>query len=163
MLTGVHKATSSLFSQLTKITSPSITLRLKGAYTKLKAFFQVSTSNLFNIVRNIKNLINNEINNYIITLVKHQDRLPHNIRELEFNDIIRDLLAAAKALAPPYSSLGLAALTSSSFRLSLSLRGYCHTLYHIVLFHRLSCDSCSACLLPTVYLGKYASQISYIK
>jgi hypothetical protein len=28
----------------------------------------------------------------------------------------------------------------------------------IVLFHRLSSDSCSACLLPTVHLGKYASQ-----
>src|SRR6266702_4132440 len=27
------------------------------------------------------------------------------------------------------------------------------TLYHIVLFHRLSCDSCSACLLPTVRPG----------
>src|SRR6266576_2278093 len=39
----------------------------------------------------------------------------------------------------------------------VSLRGYFHTHYYIVLFHRLSCDSCSACLLPTVHLGKYAS------
>src|SRR6266702_8468000 len=31
--------------------------------------------------------------------------------------------------------------------------GYCPTLYHVVLFHRLPCDSCSACLLPTVHLA----------
>ena len=40
------------------------------------------------MVRNIKNLIKNEINNYIITLAKHRDRPPHNVRELEFDDIL---------------------------------------------------------------------------
>ena len=53
-------------------------------------------------------------------------------------------------MAPPYRSLGLAALPSLSVCLS-PFRLLPH--YHIVLFHRLSGDSCSACLLPTVHPG----------
>jgi len=54
-------------------------------------------------------------------------------------------------LAPPYKFLGLAALSSLIGSSLYEAIAYPH--YHIVLFHRLSCDSCSACLLPTVHLG----------
>ena len=35
------------------------------------------------------------------------------------------------------------------------------TLYHIVLFYRLPCDSCSACLLPTVHPGNALQLLPY--
>jgi len=57
-------------------------------------------------------------------------------------------------LAPPYKLLGLTAL-SLLIDSSLSytrLLPYL-TLYYIVLFHRLSYNSCSACLLPTIHPG----------
>ena len=72
----------------TRLTSPNITSRLKGAYTKLKRFLQVSTGDLFNIVRGIKNLIKNKVNHHIITLARQRDRLPYNVREPEFDDIL---------------------------------------------------------------------------
>jgi len=129
---GADKATSSLFSQLTKITSPSVTSRLKGAHTKLKAFLQVSTGNLFNVVRNIENLIKNEINNHTITLAKHRDRPPHNVREPEFDDILykvtpqclRHLKAQLKlAKSPNYQPICSGAWTA------VYGLPYCHTLY----------------------------------
>ena len=83
--TGADEATSSLFSWLT---SSSVTSRLEGAHTRLKAFLQVSTGDLFDVVRNIENLIKNEINNYTMTLAKHRDRPPHDVREPEFDDIL---------------------------------------------------------------------------
>jgi hypothetical protein len=52
-------------------------------------------------------------------------------------------------LAPPYKLLGLAALPSSSVRLSHVYGGYCLPHYHIVLFHRLSVTHARlACSLP---------------
>ena len=62
--------------------------QLKGAHSKLKRFLIVSNSNLFNIVRNIKNLIRNNINNYIIIIARQRDRLPHNVHKPEFKDIL---------------------------------------------------------------------------
>ena len=60
---------------------------------------------------------------------------------------------------PMLSSFGLTA-PSSPIGSSLVYGGYCLPHYHIVLFHRLPCDSCSACLLPTVHLGNIASHLS---
>jgi len=65
-----------------------ITSQLKGAHARLKSFLQVSFGDLFNIVQNIENLIKNEINDHIITLARHRDRPPHNVREPEFNNIL---------------------------------------------------------------------------
>ena len=48
----------------------------------------MSSGDLFNVVKNIKNLIKNEINDYIITLARHRDYPPHNVREPEFDDIL---------------------------------------------------------------------------
>ena len=62
--------------------------QLKDAYTRLKNFLQVSSGNLFDIVKNIKNLIKNKINDYIITLARYRDRPPHDIYELEFDNIL---------------------------------------------------------------------------
>ena len=63
-------------------------MRLKGAHSKLKRFLIVYNSDLFNVIWNIKNLIKNDINNYIITIARQRDRLPYNVRELEFEDIL---------------------------------------------------------------------------
>ena len=76
------------YSRLAKRTFSSILSRLKGAHSKLKRFLIGSNSDLFNVVRNIKNLIKNDINNYIITIARQRDRLPYNVRELEFEDIL---------------------------------------------------------------------------
>ena len=70
----------------------------------------------------------------------------------------RELSGAAKASLrlglghPLYTSRACSLLPPPSVRLLYEGIAY-PTLYHIVLFHRLPCDSCSACLLPTVHLG----------
>ena len=75
----------------------------------------------------------------------------------------RELLRAAKASLwlglshPLYAPQACSLLPPPSVRLSLVYGGYCLPYYHIVLFHRLPCNSCSACLLPTVHLGNIAS------
>ena len=48
----------------------------------------MSSGDLFNVVKNIKTLIKNEINNHIITLARYRDYLPYNVREPEFNNIL---------------------------------------------------------------------------
>ena len=64
-------------------------------------------------------------------------------------------LAFGQPLVPPYKLLELAPLPPLSVRLSPYEAGaYPH--YYIVLFYRLSYNLCSACLLPTIYLGRYA-------
>ena len=127
--TGADKATSSLFSWLT---SSSVTSRLKGAHTRLKAFLQVSTGDLFNVVRNIKNLIKNEINNHTITLAKHQDRPPHNVREPEFDDILYKVtpqcLRHLKAQLKLTKSPNYQPIYSGAWTAVYGLP-YCHTLY----------------------------------
>ena len=62
--------------------------QLKGAHSKLKRFLIVSNGDLYNIVQNIKNLIKNDINHHIITIARQRDRLPHDVREPEFKDIL---------------------------------------------------------------------------
>ena len=66
----------------------SISSQLKGAYAKLKRFLIVSNGDLYDIVQNIKNLIKNDINQHIVTIARQRDRLPHDIREPEFEDIL---------------------------------------------------------------------------
>jgi hypothetical protein len=73
---------------LTKCTFPSVLSRLKVAHSKLKRFLIVSNGGLFNIVRNIKTLIRNDINNYTITITRQKDHVPYNVREPEFKDIL---------------------------------------------------------------------------
>ena len=63
-------------------------MRLKGVYFKLKYFLTVSNGDLFDVVWNIKNFIRNDINNDIIIIMRQKDCLPHNVRELEFEDIL---------------------------------------------------------------------------
>ena len=57
-------------------------------HSKLKRFFAASNGNLFDVIWNIKNLIRNDINAYIITLARQRDRLPHDVRQPEFEDIL---------------------------------------------------------------------------
>ncbi len=70
---------------------------------------------------------------------------------------VRDLLAAAKASprlglgTSLYDPLGLQPFLPHRFVSCTQAIAYPH--YHIVLFHRLPCDICSACLLPTVHPG----------
>ena len=59
-------------------------------------------------------------------------------------------------LAPPYK---LPWACSSFLPHRFASPSYSHC--YIVLFHRLPCNSCSACLLPTVRPGNYALHPSY--
>src|ERR1700733_404787 len=43
---------------------------------------------LFDVVRNIENLIQNDINNHTMTIARQRDRPPHDVREPEFEDIL---------------------------------------------------------------------------
>ena len=42
----------------------------------------------------------------------------------------------------------------------MSMEAIAYPYYHIVLFYQLSSNLCSAYLLPTVYLGKYALRLT---
>ena len=54
----------------------------------MKRFLVVSNGDLLDVVRNIENLIRNDINAHIMTLARQRDRLPHDVREPEFEDIL---------------------------------------------------------------------------
>ena len=57
-------------------------------HSKLKRFLTVSNGDLFDVVRNIENLIRNDINAHTMMLARQRDRLLHDVCQLEFEDIL---------------------------------------------------------------------------
>ena len=57
-------------------------------HSKLKRFLTVSNGDLFDVIQNIENLIKNDINAHTIMLARQRDHLPHDVRQLEFKDIL---------------------------------------------------------------------------